>query len=118
MPREDRPTVYSTDPNFARRCPRCNHDPCRCSQVRSLPPQQQVAAIHFEKNGRGGKTVSIIRGLQLAPDDLKALARELKAACGTGGTVKDGAIEIQGDQREKIAARLKALGYKTKFVGG
>lgn len=118
MPRDDHPTVYSTDPNFSRPCPRCHHYPCRCSLVKSLPPQQQLAAIHFEKHGRGGKTVSVVRGLQLTPDDLKALAKELKTACGTGGTVKDGTIEIQGDQRERIAARLKALGYKTKFVGG
>jgi translation initiation factor 1 len=60
----------------------------------------------------------VVRGLQLSPDDLKVLAKDLKQTCGTGGTVKDGAIEIQGDQRERIAARLKALGYKTKFVGG
>jgi translation initiation factor 1 len=118
MPRDDRPTVYSTDPDFSRRCPRCGQYPCRCPRIRSLPPQQQTAAIHFEKKGRAGKTVSVVRGLQLSPDDLKALAKDLKGACGTGGTVKDGAIEIQGDQREKIANRLKALGYKTKFVGG
>jgi translation initiation factor 1 len=118
MPIDDRPTVYSTDPNFSRRCPRCGQYPCRCPKQKSLPPQQQTAAIHFEKKGRAGKSVSVVRGLQLSPDDLKALARDLKGACGTGGTVKEGAIEIQGDQREKIAARLKALGYKTKFVGG
>lgn len=118
MPRDDRPTVYSTDPNFTRRCPRCDRYPCRCPKVKSLPPQQQTAAIHVEKKGRGGKTVSVVRGLQLSQDDLKTLAKDLKQACGTGGTVKDGAIEIQGDQRTRIAARLKELGYKTKFVGG
>jgi translation initiation factor 1 len=86
--------------------------------VKSLPPQQQTAAIHFEKKGRGGKSVSVVRGLQLSPDDLRALAKDLKQTCGTGGTVKEGAIEIQGDQRERIAARLRTMGYKTKLVGG
>lgn len=118
MSRDDRPTVYSTDPDWGKPCPRCGRFPCRCSTTRSLPPKEQTAAIHFEKKGRGGKSVSVVRGLQLTPDDLKTLSQELKKACGTGGTVKDGTIEIQGDQREKIAARLRALGYKTKFVGG
>jgi len=56
--------------------------------------------------------------LILTPQDLKALAKTLKQTCGSGGTVKDGTIEIQGDHREKIAAKLNSLGYKTKFVGG
>ena len=117
MPRDDRRIVFSTDPDFSRHCPRCNRAPCVCPKVNNQPGQQ-TAAIHFEKAGRRGKSVCVVRGLQLSPDDLKALAKDLKQTCGTGGTVKDGAIEIQGDQREKIAARLKALGYKTKFVGG
>ncbi len=74
--------------------------------------------IRREKKGRGGKTVTVIYDLKLTPDDLKSLAKQLKQACGTGGTVKDGVIEIQGDHREKIAERLKGLGYKTKFAGG
>jgi len=118
MPIDERPTVYSTDPDFQRPCPRCGQRPCRCSQAKSLPPQQQTAGILRERKGRGGKTVTVVHGLQLTPDDLKALAKDLKAACGTGGTVKDGDIEIQGDHREKVATRLRALGYKTKMVGG
>jgi translation initiation factor 1 len=118
MPRDDRPTVYSTDPDFSRRCPPCNRFPCVCPQVKGLPPQQQTAAIHFEKKGRGGKSVSLVRGLQLSEADMKSLAKDLKRTCGTGGTVKEDAIEIQGDQRDKIAARLRELGYKSKFVGG
>ncbi len=111
------PTVYSTDPDFSQRCPRCGHFPCTCPR-REIAPAQQTAAIHVEKKGRGGKKVCVVRGLDLAPDDLKALAKDLKQTCGTGGTVKEGVIEIQGDQREKIATRLRELGYKTKFVGG
>ena len=118
MPKDDRPTVYSTDPDFAKRCPKCGSYPCRCRKPVSLPPAQQTASIRREKQGRGGKTVTVIRDLRLTPDDLKALAKDLKATCGSGGTVKEGTIEIQGDQREKVANRLKALGYKVKFTGG
>ena len=118
MPRDERPTVYSTDPDFDKRCPRCGRYPCRCPKPKSAPPSQQTAAIARDRKGRGGKTVTVIRDLQLTSQDMQALARLLKQTCGSGGTVKDGTIEIQGDHREKIAAKLRTLGYKTKFVGG
>ena len=118
MSRDRRPTVYSTDKNFAKRCKRCGSYPCRCPKTRSLPPEQQTAAIWREKKGRGGKTVTVIRDLQLSTKDMKELGKTLKKACGSGGTVKGGTIEIQGDHHEKVAAKLRALGYKTKFVGG
>lgn len=117
MPLDDRPTVYSTDQEF-KLCPRCKRYPCRCPKPRSLPPQEQTAALHLEKKGRGGKTVTVIRGLQLSAEDLKSLSKILKTTCGTGGTLKGQDIEIQGDHRQKIAEKLRALGYKTKFVGG
>jgi translation initiation factor 1 len=110
--------VYSTDPAFKKRCPRCGSYPCRCPRPRSLPPEQQTAAIRREKKGRGGKTVTVIMDLQLTPADRKALAKQLKKACGAGGAVKGETIEIQGDNREQIAAKLQQLGYKTKFTGG
>jgi translation initiation factor 1 len=115
---KDRPLVYSTDVGFQKTCEVCHAEPCCCWATVSLPPNGQTVAIHFEKKGRGGKTVTILRGLQLTEADLKTLGKDLKQACGTGGTVKDGTIEIQGDHREKLAARLKILGYRTKFVGG
>jgi translation initiation factor 1 len=62
--------------------------------------------------------VTVVRNLRLTVADLKALGKRLKKACGSGGTVKDGAIEIQGDHRERIAEALQALGYRTKFTGG
>ena len=118
MDYDNRPTVYSTDPEFYKRCPHCCSYPCRCPKQKSLPPEQQTAAIRRETKGRGGKTVTVIYGLQLTPEDRKALTTQLKQACGTGGTSKEETIEIQGDHREKIAARLRSLGYKTKFTGG
>ncbi|MCA9922230.1 MAG: hypothetical protein KC419_06800 [Anaerolineales bacterium] len=116
--RRKRNVVYSTDSAFEKRCLRCGSYPCRCPQPKSMPPEQQTAGIRREKKGRGGKTVTVVMDLQLTPDDLKALGKKLKQQCGTGGAVKDGNIEIQGDHREKVADALQKLGYKTKFTGG
>ena len=62
--------------------------------------------------------MTLVKNLYLTPDDYKALAKCLKQTCGSGGTVKDGVIEIQGDHRETIAVALQQLGYKTKMAGG
>jgi translation initiation factor 1 len=118
MARKRRNTVYSTKPAFKKRCPRCGSFPCRCPKPKSLPPEQQTAGILREKKGRGGKTVTVIKGLQLKPKDMKALAKQLKKSVGAGGSVKNGTIEIQGDNRDAVAAKLQQLGYKTKFIGG
>ena len=83
-----------------------------------LPASGQTAYLHRESNGRGGKPVTLVKNLKLSAEDLKSLAKKLKQECGTGGTVKDGIIEIQGEQRERIAEVLKALGYKVKIAGG
>jgi translation initiation factor 1 len=118
MSRKRRNTVYSTGSAVQKRCPRCGSYPCRCPQPKSLPPQQQTAYIRRETKGRGGKTVTVIMNLQLTSADRKALAKQLKKACGVGGSVKEETIEIQGDNREKVVATLKKIGYKTKIVGG
>lgn len=113
MPRDDRPVVYSTEHGDLRK-----NNPKRTGPVVSLPPQQQTVYLHRESKGRGGKTVSLLRNLQLSPQDLKDLSKSIKQACGTGGTIKDGVIEIQGDHRQKIAETLQSLGYKVKIAGG
>ena len=113
-----RNVVYSTDPAYKLRCERCGSYPCRCPKPKSLPPAEQTAHLHREKKGRGGKTVVVIKNLQLTPEDRKTLATQLKKSCGVGGAVKEDAIEIQGDMRDKVAAELQKLGYKTKNVGG
>jgi translation initiation factor 1 len=84
----------------------------------SLPPQQQTIYLHRESSGRGGKAVSLVKNLVLSDDDLKLLAKKLKQECGSGGTIKDGVIEIQGEHRERIAEVLRKLGYKVKIAGG
>jgi translation initiation factor 1 len=84
----------------------------------SLPPQQQTIYLHRESSGRGGKAVTLVKNLVLSADDLKSLAKKLKQECGTGGTIKDGVIEMQGEQREKVADTLRKLGYKVKVAGG
>lgn len=84
----------------------------------SPPPQRQTAYLHRESGGRGGKAVTLVKNLVLSPDELKALAKMLKQECGTGGTVKGSVIEIQGEQREKIAELLRKAGYRVKIAGG
>jgi len=79
-------------------------------------PNDGVVRIFRERGGRNGKVVTVIRGLPAR--DLDARASELKRLCGAGGAVKDGAVEIQGDHRERIAERLRAFGHTVKLAGG
>ncbi len=90
----------------------------KSTRVKSLPPNQQTAYLHRESKGRGGKTVTLVKNLIHSEADMKALAKRLKAVCGSGGTFKEGLIEIQGEHREKIAAALQELGYQVKVAGG
>ncbi len=109
--------VYSTDPAPSNPCPRCGMDPCVC-QVVDLPPKQQTAYIQRDRKRRKGKTVTVISGLQHNAATYKSLLTELKTLCGAGGTIQDGELEIQGDHRDRIAERLRELGYKVKLAGG
>lgn len=77
-----------------------------------------VVRIGRETKGRKGKGVTVISGLPLAEAELKEVASRLKQLCGTGGTLKEGVIEIQGDQREKVLVHLQKEGYKVKLAGG
>jgi translation initiation factor 1 len=74
--------------------------------------------LHRDSKGRGGKTVTLVKKLVLSEEDMKELATKLKQVCGSGGTVKEGGIEIQGEHREKLAEALKRMGYKVKIAGG
>ncbi|MDR0781574.1 MAG: translation initiation factor Sui1 [Pseudomonadales bacterium] len=118
-------SVYSTDQG--RLCPGCGKPvaACVCRQRSAAPLHKGdgnkgdgIVRIHRETKGRGGKGVSLIKGLPLDAEALKQLAAKLKQHCGTGGTVKDGVIEIQGDQRDKLSAYLQQQGYNVKLAGG
>lgn len=78
-----------------------------------LPPEAQTAQLKLEKRARG-KVVTLVAGLDPAGNDLTALASQLKARCGAGGTVKEGLIELQGNHITDVEAALRALGYKTQ----
>lgn len=86
--------------------------------VVSLPPQQQMIYLHRDSKGRRGKAVTLVKGLVLSHPALRELGSQLKQVCGSGGTVKEGVIEIQGEHREKLAEELRRLGYRVKIAGG
>ncbi|MBE9103332.1 translation initiation factor [filamentous cyanobacterium LEGE 07170] len=83
-----------------------------------LPPNQQSLRVQPTRKGKGGKTVTVISGFQSRPETLKALLKQLKNQCGTGGALKDDTLEIQGDHAEKLVALLKQMGYQAKKSGG
>jgi translation initiation factor 1 len=87
-------------------------------KVVSLPPHQQTVYLHRDSKGRGGSSVTLLKNLTLSEADMKQLAKRLKQICGSGGTVKENVIEIQGEHREKIAEELRKMGYKVKIAGG
>jgi translation initiation factor 1 len=109
--------VYSTD--GGRMCPACRHPlaACVCAQRRA-PAGDGSVRVSRESKGRGGKTVTVVRGLALDDAALNALGKRLRSACGSGGTVKDGVLEVQGDHAERVIALLKAEGFAAKRSGG
>lgn len=96
--------VYSDDP---KKIKKNVHSPKKA-------PGTGLATLRIEKKGRGGKSVTVIERLAVSDDELKKICKELKSKCGTGGTVKEHHIEIQGDFREKIRPLLEQKGYKLK----
>jgi translation initiation factor 1 len=113
--------VYSTDQGDI--CPDCRQplNACECAaraDTERLATLDGVVRIRRETSGRKGKGVTTVSGVPLARDELQKLAKELKKRCGTGGAVKDGVIEIQGDQRATLKELLEARGYKVKLAGG
>lgn len=109
--------VYSTE--TGRLCPDCQNptNDCQCKNSQTVLGDGKVR-IQRETKGRKGKGVTLITGLPLTADELKKLAKQLKQLCGTGGAVKNGVIEIQGDQREVLKKALIDKGYDAKIAGG
>ncbi|WP_291911710.1 translation initiation factor [Chitinophaga sp. CB10] len=97
--------VYSTDPNFS-------FEPEQQEEVETLPPASQLLKVKLDTKQRAGKVVTIVEGFAGKEEDLEKLGKELKTKCGTGGSVKDGIILIQGDYREKVLKWLQDWGYK------
>lgn len=110
--------VYTT--GLGAVCPGCRRPvaECACRRPDGRPVRDRVVRVSREVAGRKGKGVSVIDGLSLAPEALATLAGDLKRRCGSGGTVRDGRIEIQGDHRDLLVAELAARGYQVKRAGG
>ena len=123
MDKNNARTVWSSDQGDLRKKKDITPNSSTLSGTRperkgGLPPGQQTAYLHRDSKGRGGKFVTLIKNLALSEEDMKSLAKRIKQDCGVGGTVKDGIIEIQSEQRERIAEVLQELGYKVKIAGG
>jgi translation initiation factor 1 len=111
--------VYSS--GAGRICPDCRRPLAQCACGKGLRPRPAPAAairVGRQTQGRAGKAVTVVTGLPLSPEELAALARELKQHCGSGGTVRDGAIEIQGEHRERVLAELQRRGLAARRSGG
>ncbi|OOG39449.1 translation initiation factor Sui1 [Polaromonas sp. A23] len=110
--------VYSTD--AGRMCPACRQpvSACLCRQARVVPPADGIVRVSCETKGRGGKSVTVVRGLPLDAPALIQLGKQLRSACGSGGTVKEGVIEVQGDHSVLVIAWLEKHGWTVKRAGG
>jgi len=110
--------VYSSE--HGRMCPECSRPVtgCICRKNRVTPSGDGVVRIRRETKGRGGKTVTVVSGVPLGSEGIKALAGELKRHCGAGGALKDGVIEIQGDHCGAVIQELERRGFRVKRAGG
>jgi len=122
-PNQNSQLVYST--TSGRICPDCGQLATKCickskerQSLKNQPQGDGIVRIQREKKGRKGKTVTIISGILLENSALRELATELKRQCGTGGSIKDGVIIIQGDHCEKLMALLKKKDFTVKRAGG
>ena len=112
MPKSESRTVWSSSEGDLRK------KEADGRRVKSLPPQQQTVYLHRDSKGRAGGVMTLVKNLVLSEEDMKDLAKKLKQLCRSGGTLKGGVIELQGEHREKISDALKKMGYKVKIAGG
>lgn len=128
MTSSDRRVVYTTGIGRVPLCPKCGKPETSCNCASEARRREGAAVIAAPRDGyvriardrknRGGKMVTILAGIPGDAAQVSELAQSLKKLCGSGGTVKGDSIEIQGDHRDRLEARLKELGYKVKRVGG
>ena len=119
MPSSNSKLVYSTE--TGRMCPDCRRAlaDCACkANAKAATAGDGAVRVSLQTKGRGGKSVTLVKGLALDGIALVALGKQLRAACGSGGTTKDGVIEVQGDHCTLILATLAKLGHKAKRAGG
>ena len=112
MKEPDSKLVYSTEHAVPRREKRADRNPT------TVTPAKHRTIVRLDRKGRGGKSVTVIEGLQLSGEDCEKLLKQLKAKLGTGGTVKNGTLEIQGDHCDAVMAGLSRIGYMPKRSGG
>ena len=108
--------IYSTAPNWKPPCPACGKSPCACCSPAGKPKQAEPARVSFRR-GHKGSGLTVIERIQMHPAGKEELLKKFKKRLGVGGTVKLGAIELQGDHRDAVEAELKSLGYKVKRLG-
>jgi len=108
--------VYSTDPDWVKPCPVCGKSPCGCISPSGKPKQSEPVRISFRR-GHKGSGMTMIEKLQMHPAGKEELLKALKKKLGVGGTVKLGALEIQGDHRDFVETELKNRGYKIRRIG-
>lgn len=109
--------VYSTD--AGRMCPVCRQPISQCTcKAQVIPPTDGVVRVSLQTKGRGGKSVTLVKGLPLDAAALAVLGKQLRAACGSGGTVKDGVVEVQGDHVATIMAAMQKQSYNVKRAVG
>ena len=113
MPDEKSKLVYSTEKTVPRKEKLAEKAPNEGAR-----PVLQKVTVRLDRKARGGKSVTVIEGLRLGQRESEDLLKQLKARLGTGGTVKDGALEIQGDHRDALMASLEKMGYRPKRSGG
>ena len=115
MPKDNSKLVYSTDKTVIGKQ---KQKPAERDLPATSGPSRSRTIVRLDRKGRGGKSVTVIEGLQLSAKESEKLLKQLKAKFGTGGTVKDGSLEIQGDHCDAVMTELARIGYKPKRSGG
>ena len=112
------PIVYSTDGSHLRTCALCGLHPCACPAPQEVVPARTVLRLRIERQGRRGKTVTVVSDLPPNPAYFEGLTKALKTHCGVGGALTGAGLELQGDQRDRAQAYLERLGFTVRRASG